>query len=137
MSPCTRPPAAPSARRSWNSPATVHGLGPACAQTRPTWSEPARRIDRVAAELAALGVEPGDRVAALAADSAERMSKLAGRAGAACEALTTFYAAGDLGHVLRQSGSRVLLCAEPLFGEDPGKGIRALAAECPDLAHPG
>ncbi|MEU6323819.1 AMP-binding protein [Streptomyces sp. NPDC047009] len=138
MSPCTRPPAAPSARPSWNSPATVHGLGPACAQTRPTWSEPARRIDRVTGGLAALGVEPGDRVAALAADSAERIvSNLAGRAGAACEALTTFYAAGDRGHVLRQSGCRVLLCAEPLFGEDPVEGVRALAAECPDLAHPG
>ncbi|MEU1597315.1 AMP-binding protein [Streptomyces sp. NPDC005708] len=138
MSPCSRPPAAPSARWSWNSPATIHDLGLVSAQTRLTWCELAHRIDRVAGGLAALGVEPGDRVAALAPNSAEWIVPYlaACRAGAAFVALNTWYAAGDLGYVLRQSGSRVLLCAETLFGEDLVEGVRAVAAECPDLAHP-
>lgn len=32
-------------------------------------------------------------------------------------------------------GSRVLLCAETLFGEDLVEGVRAVATECPDLVH--
>ncbi|MFE2737299.1 hypothetical protein [Streptomyces sp. NPDC059349] len=53
MSPC----AAPSARWPRNAPTAVHDLGLAYAQTRPTWSELAHRIDRVAGVSGSLAID--------------------------------------------------------------------------------
>ncbi|WP_406110440.1 AMP-binding protein [Streptomyces sp. NBC_01003] len=104
--------AAPSARWPRNAPTAVHDLGLAYAQTRPTWSELAHRIDRV---VGGLGVEPGARVAALAANSAEWIvSYLAAcRADAVFVGLDTWYAAGGLDYILRQSRlPRAPLCRD-------------------------
>lgn len=108
-----------------------------CNDTRLTWSDLADQVARVGAGLLELGIEPGDRVAAIAANSAEWIvtDLAAASIGAVFMGLNTWYKADDLNFVLRHSGARVVVCGEQLFGRPLLPMVRDVVAQCPDVEH--
>ena len=78
---------------------------------RYTYREFADRSRRLAGALAARGVSPGDRVAALCANSSTMLELHNGVpwAGAVLVPLNTRLSAGELEYVLRHSGAAVLV----------------------------
>lgn len=112
-------------------------LGLVCGGVRLTWSELAARVARLAAGLRSLGVRPGDRVAVLAANSAEWiLTDLAATSvGAVFMGLNTWYPADDLRYVLQHSGARVVVTATELFGRPLLPMVRGVVDECPDVEH--
>ncbi|MDK3256490.1 acyl--CoA ligase family protein [Blastococcus capsensis] len=83
---------------------------------RSTYREFADRSRRLAGGLAARGIAPGDRVAALCANSATMLELHNGIpwAGAVIVPLNTRLSPGELGYVLEHSGAS-LLVADPQF----------------------
>jgi fatty-acyl-CoA synthase len=76
-----------------------------------TYAEFAERVERQAAALAGLGIEPGDRVAVLAPNGAMALEAHFApmRIGAVVVMLNTRLAAGELEWILKHCGARVLL----------------------------
>src|SRR6266516_3372302 len=91
---------------------------PACidVEKRITYAEFDALCRKTAAWLAAQGVRPGDRVAVWLVNRIEWLALLFGlaRIGAALVAVNTRFRAGELEHVLRRSGARMLVI-EPTF----------------------
>src|ERR1019366_8812337 len=81
------------------------------AARRFTYPEFAARVDRQAAALLALGVQPGDRVAVLAPNGAMALEAHFApmRIGAILVMLNTRLAAAELEWILHHSGAKVLL----------------------------
>ena len=85
-----------------------------CGDTRRTWALFDARVNRLANALIARGISRGDRVAALAPNSAEYaelfMATL--RAGACMVPLSTMASAEALEKMIRDSGAKVLFLAQ-------------------------
>ena len=82
-----------------------------------TYAELAVRCDRLAAGLASLGVQPGDRVALLSANGHRYLEAFSGlpASGVVLVPLNTRLAPNELAHIVQHSGARVLLS-----DRDPG-----------------
>jgi fatty-acyl-CoA synthase len=87
-----------------------------------TYAQLATRADALARALRDLGIEPGERVAALAPNRTELLEAHFGvpASGAVLCALNTRLAAPEIAQIIRHSGSRLVLC-------DPG--LRRLVPE--------
>jgi long-chain acyl-CoA synthetase len=98
-----------------------------------TYEDVGRAADEIAAGLAALGVQPGDRVAILASTRAEWTLADLGTLSAGATAVPVYNtnSAEECQYVLAHSGSRVVFC------EDAGQlaKIESVRARCPDLEH--
>lgn len=96
-----------------------------------TYAELQRRVDAVAAGLAGLGLEPGDRVALLLSNGADYVEAWLGSsaAGMVVVPLNVRLVLEDYRHMLRDSGSRVLLTESeflarmPELREQPGLAV--------------
>ncbi|MDP9239836.1 MAG: AMP-binding protein [Actinomycetota bacterium] len=120
------------------------GLVRAAARARPggpalmfrteriTWAELDARVDRAAAALLALGLQPGDRVALQLGNTPQFAVGYFGtlRAGLVSVPLNTGYTGRELQHVLADSGARALITS------DTGAALATAAKEnLPDLEH--
>ena len=97
-----------------------------------TYAELSAEVDRVARGLAAQGIDKGDRVAIWAPNCAEwvLVQYATARLGAILVTVNPAYRAHELEHVLRQSGTRLLIAAPSFKTSD----YRAMVAEvAPDL----
>ena len=85
-----------------------------CGSDRLTWDELDRRTGRVAARLAAAGLERGDRVALLSRNSIAFVEILLGtlRAGGCIVPLSTMAAPDTLARMVADSGARILFVAD-------------------------
>ncbi|MEU8622397.1 AMP-binding protein [Streptomyces sp. NPDC048623] len=83
--------------------------------------------DSVAGHLAARGVGRGDRVAVMLQNSPHFVLALLGawKAGAAVVPLNPMYKAAEVGHALRDSGARAVVCSDRAWAGH----VRATAAE--------
>jgi acyl-CoA synthetase (AMP-forming)/AMP-acid ligase II len=99
--------------------------------TRLTFDELALRVDLVARALLASGVDPGDRVALWAPNSAEWvvMSFAVYAVGAVLVPMNTRYRGEEAGHVLRTSRARLLFTVTDFLGTD----LAALLEDVPGL----
>jgi fatty-acyl-CoA synthase len=104
-------------------------------QLRLTFTELLARADEVARGLSAVGVAPGDRVAIWAANRVEwvLVQYATARLGAILVNVNPAYRAHELGFVLRQSGTSVLICERELRGADFAAMVDEVRADCPDL----
>ncbi len=98
-----------------------------------SYADVGRAADEIAGGLAALGVQPGDRVAILASTRAEWALADLGAlwAGATVVPIYNTNSAEECQYVLAHSGSRVVFC------EDAAQlaKIDSIGAHCPDLEH--
>jgi fatty-acyl-CoA synthase len=101
--------------------AVIHG------ERRYTWAQTYDRCRRLASALAALGVEPGDTVALMAANTPELYEAhfAVPMAGAVLNALNTRLDAGTLAYILDHSESRVLI-TDREFAGPVGEALSAL-----------
>ena len=88
--------------------------------TRLSFGQLAERVDQVARALVGSGIEPGDRVALWAPNSAEWVitSFAVYAIGAVLVPLNTRYRGEEAGHVLRTSRARLLFTVTDLLGSD-------------------
>ena len=88
--------------------------------TRLSFCQLAERVDQVALALVGSGIEPGDRVALWAPNSAEWVitSFAVYTIGAVLVPLNTRYRGEEAGHVLRTSRARLLFTVTDLLGSD-------------------
>ncbi|KJY39319.1 3-phosphoshikimate 1-carboxyvinyltransferase [Streptomyces katrae] len=88
--------------------------------TGTTWRELDQRVDRAAATLLALGVQPGEAVAYQLPNWAEfvEVSLAALRIGAVCCPLMPILRQREMAFALRRSGARVLLVADRFRNRD-------------------
>ena len=88
-----------------------------------------------AAALVASGVEPGDRVAIWAFNSAEWVVAALGlwQAGAVLVPINTRFKGGEAADILPRSRARVLVTVTDFLGTDYVAMLRATGAELPDL----
>ncbi|MFF8311712.1 long-chain-fatty-acid--CoA ligase [Streptomyces lydicus] len=107
---------AESAARRPDHPAVVHGTESV------TYRELWHRARQYAAVLRQRGIGPGDSVALLLPNSPEFPAAYFGilALGAVVVPVNTLLKADEIGHVLRDSGARALVCAGPLLGEAAG-----------------
>ena len=112
-------------------------VGLVCGDVSLTWADLAASVARLAAGWRSLGVRPGDRVAILAANSAEWiLTHLAATSiGAVFMGLNTWYPAEDLRYALQHSGARVVVTSSELFGRPLLPMVRGVVDECPDVEH--
>lgn len=103
-------------------------------ERRTTWAEYDREADRVASALVGAGVAPGDRVAVLLPDSEAVHAALLGteRAGAVAVGLGWRAGSGEVAHLLRRTGARVLVTS----AQRRGIPARDLADELTALGSP-
>ncbi|MBL8658799.1 MAG: acyl-CoA synthetase [Rhodospirillales bacterium] len=101
--------------------AVVHG------ERRYTWAQTYERCRRLASALAKRGVEPGDSVAVMAANTPELYEAhfAVPMAGAVLNALNTRLDAGTLAYILEHSESRVLI-TDREFSASVGEALAAL-----------
>ncbi|WP_370411330.1 class I adenylate-forming enzyme family protein [Streptomyces fradiae] len=105
-------------------PTLLHAFRAAAARTpdhpalvyfdaRLTYAETDALSDSVAGHLAARGVGRGDRVAVMLQNSPHFVLALLGawKAGAAVVPLNPMYKAAEVGHALRDSGARAVICS--------------------------
>ena len=87
---------------------------------RLSFGQLAERVDQVARALVGSGIEPGDRVALWAPNSAEWVitSFAVYAIGAVLVPLNTRYRGEEAGHVLRTSRARLLFTVTDLLGSD-------------------
>ena len=106
-----------------HKPAVVHG------DRILTYPELAERVNRLASALAGVGVRKGDRVAFLVPNIPPMLEGHFGvpLAGAVLVAINTRLSPPEIAHILRHSGSKVLVVdselarqVEPILGEVPG-----------------
>ncbi|HEX8803687.1 MAG TPA: FadD3 family acyl-CoA ligase, partial [Acidimicrobiales bacterium] len=85
-----------------------------------TFTELAAEADRVARALVASGVEPGDRVAIWAPNTAAWVLGALGayRAGAVVVTINTRFKGGEAAHVIRTAGARLLLTTTDFLDTD-------------------
>ncbi len=102
---------------------------------RLTYGELRARVDRVAAGLAALGVEPGDVVTIQLPNWAEFAAVFFAceRVGAVANQIGPDYRAREVEYILRFSESRVFVCPAAFRGFDYVAMIDALRPRLPDL----
>ena len=88
--------------------------------TRLSFGQLAERVDQVARALVGSGIEPGDRVALWAPNSAEWVitSFAVYAVGAVLVPLNTRYRGEEAGHVLRTSRARLLFTVTDMLGSD-------------------
>ena len=88
-----------------------------CGEKRFTYAETVDRCSRLAGALYAMGLQPGDRVAVLSANSHQNVEAWAGlpAAGLVVVPLNTRHAEPELLYALEDSGAKVLLT-----DRDPG-----------------
>jgi acyl-CoA synthetase (AMP-forming)/AMP-acid ligase II len=86
--------------------------------TRLTWGELAERMTTVAAAFAASGVQPGDRVAVWAPNTADWVVTALGAyaAGAVLLPINTRFRGDEAAHVLRAAGARMLFTVTDFLG---------------------
>lgn len=87
---------------------------------RLTYAEFGEHVDLVARGLLDLGVSAGDRVGVWSPNNAEwvLVQYAAAKVGAVLVSINTAYRHGELRHVLRRSGTRLLLAAESVKSPD-------------------
>lgn len=114
-------------------PGAVALRQPGDAERTFTYAELGAAAREIAAGLAALGIEPGDRVALLAATRAEWTLCDAGVAcaGAVLVPLYPTSSPQECRHVLADSGARAILCEGPV---ELAK-VAAVRDDCPRLEH--
>lgn len=117
-----------SARSSAHQEAVV------CGESRQTWEEFDRRVNRFANLLKARGIGRGDRVAILAAMSPAYVEIFMGtlRAGACLVPLSPMATGNALGKMLKDSRSKLLFISASTLelAETFGEGIGTIAEEC-------
>lgn len=121
---------AANARRIPDGEAIVDG------DERITFGELHARATRITRGLIAYGVEPGDRVAIWAPNSARWLEVLAGAtgAGATVVPISTRFKGREAAHVLRKSGAKVLLTVRGFLGTDYVGMLREADADLADIA---
>jgi HIP---CoA ligase len=99
--------------------------------TRLSFGQLAARVDHVARALVGSGIEPGDRVALWAPNTAEWVttSFAVYAVGAVLVPLNTRYRGEEAGHVLRTSRARLLFTVTDMLGSD----LVGLLADVPGL----
>ena len=102
---------------------------------RLTYAELDALVDRVARGLLAAGVGRGDRVGIWAPNGAEwvLVQYGAARAGAILVNVNPAYRTHELGFVLRQSGTQLLVCADAFKTSDYRAMVAEVRGDCPDL----
>jgi fatty-acyl-CoA synthase len=105
------------AENAWRDPA---GLAVICGDSRLTFSELDRLVDRVAAGLHAFGVRRGSTIGLLCTNRWRWIAAAIGamRLGARVAAFNTFVKAWDLGHMLEHSGAEVLITLDRFHSSD-------------------
>lgn len=100
-------------------------------KTRLSFGDLAARVDHVARALVGSGIEPGDRVALWAPNSADWViiSFAVYAVGAVLVPLNTRYRGEEAGHVLRTSRARLLFTVTDMLGSD----LVELLADVPGL----
>ncbi|MFJ9828039.1 AMP-binding protein [Streptomyces sp. NPDC101160] len=95
--------------------------------TRISYREADALSDSVAGHLAARGVERGDRVAVMLQNSPHFVLALLGawKAGAVVVPLNPMYKSAEVGHALRDSGARAVICSDRAWAGH----VRAAATE--------
>src|SRR5579884_4244284 len=95
---------------------------------RTSWAALDRRVDAVAAGLAGAGLEPGDRVALLLANSPDYVASYfaALRAGLVAVPINTGYTVAEVFATLRDSGARLVVT-----DQERAEVAVAAAADCP------
>ncbi len=103
---------------------------------RLTYAELFDEVRTFAAALAASGVEPGDRVAIWAFNSAEWVVAALGlwQAGAVLVPVNTRFKGGEAADLLTRSRARVLVTVTDFLGTDYVALLRGTEVELPDLA---
>ena len=103
--------------------------------TRLTYSELLDRAGNFAAALASSGIEPGDRVAIWAPNSAEWVVAALGLswAGAVLVPINTRFKGGEAGDILIRSRARALVTVADFLGTDYVAMLRATGIGLPDL----
>jgi fatty-acyl-CoA synthase len=97
------------------------------------WRELAERVERLAAGLVGLGLEPGDRIGIYAPNCAEWvLTQLASaKAGLILVTINPAYRSSELAHAMRLTGARALVIAERFKTSD---FIAILASVAPGIA---
>jgi acyl-CoA synthetase (AMP-forming)/AMP-acid ligase II len=103
--------------------------------TRLTYAELAEEARTFGAALVASGIEPGDRVAVWAYNSAEWVVALLGlaQAGAVLVPINTRFKGGEAAEILARSRARLLVTVTDFLGVDYVSMLRATDLELPDL----
>ncbi|MCG2840635.1 AMP-binding protein [Sandaracinobacter sp. RS1-74] len=104
-------------------------------ETRLSYAELAQAVDLHARAMIAAGVAPGERVACLAAPSADFLVSFlaACRVGAIWIGLNPRYRLDELRYVLADSTPRLLFASRTIDGRDYGEELACLGVEFPDL----
>jgi acyl-CoA synthetase (AMP-forming)/AMP-acid ligase II len=110
-------------------------LAVADGDTRLTWTALHDRAQTFGAALAAAGVEPGDRVALWAPNSAEWIVAVLGlwNAGAVLVPVNTRFKGAEAADILARSGARVLVTVTDFLGTDHLALLRDTGTELPEL----
>jgi acyl-CoA synthetase (AMP-forming)/AMP-acid ligase II len=116
-----------NARRAADAEAIVEG------ELRWSFADLDAEMTRVARALIARGIQPGDRVAIWAINSAHWVAAMAGAhaAGATVVPVSSRFKGLEAAHVLHASGARLLFCDADIQGTDP---LATLHAADPLLA---
>lgn len=102
-------------------------------EVRLTWTELRSAVLDAARALVGMGVQPGDRVALCAPNSAQWVVAALGalHAGAALVPINTRFTATETLDVVRRSAARVLVVEGEFLGRDREAELRALSPELP------
>lgn len=123
--------------RTLASTVEAHGDRPAVVEgdRTITYAELAEASRAVAAALVAAGVEPGDRVAIWAPNSARWIVALFGlaRAGATLVPVNTRFKGLEAADIISRSSARVLMTVTDFLGADPVALLRETGVELPSL----
>jgi acyl-CoA synthetase (AMP-forming)/AMP-acid ligase II len=108
-----------------------HGEGLVCDGRRFTWKEVCDLSGRIAAGLARLGVDPGDRIALLVGNRTEFVLSIFAAAwlGAISVPLSIRQQTPEIAHILNDCDARVLICDPDLVERVPP------ASDVPGLQH--
>jgi acyl-CoA synthetase (AMP-forming)/AMP-acid ligase II len=115
-----------SAARFGSAPAVIDG------DTVMSFDDVAAEMMLFARGLLHLGVQPGDRVALWAPNSARWITSALGilATGAWLVPLNTRFKGAEAAYIVRKSGARVMVCADGFLGTEP---LSMLSAADPDL----
>ncbi len=104
-------------------------------ETRLTYAELFEEARTFGAALVASGIQPGDRVAIWAFNSAEWVVAFLGlsQAGAVLVPINTRFKGGEAAELLARSRARALLTVTDFLGTDYVEMLRASDVELPDL----
>ncbi|MEV7402150.1 FadD3 family acyl-CoA ligase [Streptomyces sp. NPDC091267] len=118
-----------AARRYGDREAVVEG------RTRITYTELGERVERAAAACMASGVEPGDRVAVWAPNTADWIVSALGAvtAGAVLVPLNTRFKGTEAAYVLEQSRAKLLFITGTFLGTSYVASLRRAATALPHL----